>query len=180
VRGRWCVLPSLHLFFLSDEFLQPTQCIRVARNILTSVRQGERIHGVPISHEDATSSLYSVAHALFLLSSPSASSPSSSSASASPAELRTYTDWLVSLIQAEFTLDVSFLETEVLPRTGEGERRARIERLCREIREEDAQEKEKKWVSAEIKHKIGTVFRHRLFGCVLPFSSLSPLLTQAK
>lgn len=165
---------QLRQYRLSSFFLL-FQCIRVARNILTSVRQGERLRGIPISHEDATSSLYSVAHALFLLS------PSSSSA-----ESQTYADWLVSLVQAEFTLDVGFLESEVVPRTRDMARRERVERLCREIREEDGEVREKKWVSARIEHRIGTVFRHRLFGCVFvsillplppafrpPFSSLS-------
>ncbi|GAA5839171.1 hypothetical protein JCM11251_003695 [Rhodosporidiobolus azoricus] len=144
----------------SEEFFRPAtareMCLRVARNILTSVRHGERRHGQPISHEDATSALYSAAHAFFLLTDHS---------DADGDQFATYCDWLVSLCQSEFPLDVSFLEKRVVPLLSP-RRRDAIEALCEAVREEDRTEKEKKWVNADIKWKIGTVFHHRLFNYV--------------
>ncbi|BGP16841.1 hypothetical protein JCM10213_003339 [Rhodosporidiobolus nylandii] len=140
------------------EFFRPASaremCLRVARNILTSVRQGERAPGQAISHQDAIESLYGVAHALFILVSPG---------DVDPPELVTYGEWLVSLVQAEYPLDVTFIEQRVLPRQEE-ERRERTKALCEAIRQDDKAPKEKKWVSAAIKWRIGHVFRHRLFG----------------
>ncbi|GAA5942810.1 hypothetical protein JCM1841_006913 [Sporobolomyces salmonicolor] len=143
------------------EFVQPASaremCQRVARNILTSMRAG-----MDLSHESGVSSLYSVAHALFALT------PRPSAYAAPDQNLHTtYVDWLTSLCQSEFPLDVPFLERHVLPelgRYGVPERRNKVANLCLAIREEDAVEKEKKWVSAGIKWRIGHVFVHRLYG----------------
>ncbi|GAA6017974.1 hypothetical protein JCM10207_002727 [Rhodosporidiobolus poonsookiae] len=155
----------------AEHFFQPAtareMCLRVARNILTSVRNGDAHRGEPISHNDALSSLYSVAHALFLLTPLPGSSTATTAAESAEAEdeRRTYSDWLVSLCQAEFPLDVGNLERLVVP-TLPPARRERVEALCQAIRQDDRTEKEQKWVSGEIKWPIGHVFRHRLFGYV--------------
>ncbi|GAA5897706.1 hypothetical protein JCM6882_000073 [Rhodosporidiobolus microsporus] len=145
---------------ISAEFFRPAtareMCLRVARNILTSVRHGERRHGEPISHEDATSTLYAAAHAFFLLTNRN---------DVDDDQFETYADWLVSLCQAEYPLDVSFLEQRVIPLLPP-RRRAAVEGLCEALREDDQAEKEKKWVNGEIKWRIGTVFHHRLFNYV--------------
>ncbi|GAA6044201.1 hypothetical protein JCM8097_004667 [Rhodosporidiobolus ruineniae] len=144
------------------EFFQPasarSMCIRVARNILTSIRQGEHANGIPLSHDEATSSLYSIAHAFFLLTERSTNFDNTE-------QVEAYADWLVSLCQAEYPHDVAFIEQRVAPTfSEETDKRRQVLELCQAIREEDQTPKEKKWVNGEIRWRIGMPFRHRLFG----------------
>ncbi|GAA6004309.1 uncharacterized protein JCM10292_001417 [Rhodotorula paludigena] len=146
------------------EFLEPASakamCLRVARNILTSIRSGDQSIGVPIGHSVATSALYSVAHALFVFSSP----PSSGGAP-QPFERGVqdqYAGWLRSLVQSEFPLDVSHLERAVAPALS-GALARETRDLCAAIRADDQGPREQKLVSARIRWRIGHVFEHRLF-----------------
>ncbi|BGP40660.1 hypothetical protein JCM10449v2_004622 [Rhodotorula kratochvilovae] len=147
----------------SPEFLQPAtareMCLRVARNILTSIRAGDQSIGVPIGHETATASLYSVSHALFLLTEPLGADP------AVPVTRGTeqFAEWVRSLVQAEFPLDVSHLETRIAPLLSPLMRYSMLE-LCAAIKDEDASPPEPKLVNGDIKWRIGHVFQHRLFG----------------
>lgn len=136
------------------------QCLRVARNILTSVRAGDRTIGVPIAHELSVDALYSVSHALFLFTSPDSLANPSIPAGADTLQ---YAEWLESLVQSEYPLDVAYLTERVGPMLPE-DRRERLEALCEAIRHEDATPKEQKLINARIKWPVGHVFRHRLFG----------------
>ncbi|GAA5993400.1 hypothetical protein JCM10908_002647 [Rhodotorula pacifica] len=153
----------------SAEFLAPSSaremCLRTARNILTSVRAGDRSIGVPIPHELSVDALYSVSHALFLFTNPHALlDPGVARApGGGGAELLQYAEWLESLVQSEYPLDVSYLASSVRPLLPAA-RQLRLDALCAAIKEEDETPKEQKLVSAEIKWPIGHVFRHRLFG----------------
>ncbi|GAA5898995.1 hypothetical protein JCM8208_002972 [Rhodotorula glutinis] len=148
---------------VSNEFLKPASaremCLRVGRNILTSIRAGDQSIGVPISHETATASLYSVAHALFILTEPLGADP------AVPVARGTeqFAEWVRSLIQSEFPLDVVHLETRVAPVLTPTLRRSMLE-LCAAIKDEDSSTPEPKLVNGVIQHRIGHVFTHRLFG----------------
>ncbi|KAG0653686.1 hypothetical protein C6P46_002353, partial [Rhodotorula mucilaginosa] len=159
-----------------QDFLAPASaremCLRVARNILTSVRAGDRTIGVPIPHELSVEALYSVSHALFLFTSPHAlldrdrdrREEEEDVPAAVGADTLQYAEWLESLVQSEYPLDVSYLSETVAPLLPPPDRQARLRSLCAAIREEDATPKEPKVVNAEIKWPIGHVFRHRLFG----------------
>ncbi|KWU44401.1 hypothetical protein RHOSPDRAFT_29218 [Rhodotorula sp. JG-1b] len=158
-----------------QDFLAPASaremCLRVARNILTSVRAGDRTIGVPIQHELSVEALYSVSHALFLFTSPHAlldrdrrQEDVPTAAAAVGADTLQYAEWLESLVQSEYPLDVSYLSGSVLPLLPSPDRQARLRTLCTAIRDEDATPREPKVVNAEIKWPIGHVFRHRLFG----------------
>lgn len=153
----------------ADEREGHSQCLRVARNILTSVRAGDRTIGVPIPHELSVEALYSVSHALFLFTSPHAlldrdrREEDDPAAAAAGADTLQYAEWLESLVQSEYPLDVSYLSESVAPLLPP-DRQARLRSLCAAIRDEDATPREPKVVSAEIKWPIGHVFRHRLFG----------------
>ncbi|POY71082.1 hypothetical protein BMF94_5839 [Rhodotorula taiwanensis] len=148
----------------SENFLAPAGareiCLRVARNILTSVRAGDRTIGVPIAHELSVDALYSVSHALFLFTSPDSLANPSIPAGADTLQ---YAEWLESLVQSEYPLDVAYLTERVGPMLPE-DRRERLEALCEAIRHEDATPKEQKLINARIKWPVGHVFRHRLFG----------------
>ncbi|GAA5851559.1 hypothetical protein JCM8547_001133 [Rhodosporidiobolus lusitaniae] len=142
-----------------EEFFQPASaremCLRVGRNIIASVRQGERHRGEPISHEDATASLFSVAFALTILS-PTSANGGGGGGGLNVAE---YIEWLVALSQGQYSLDVRVVEEIVERAQGVSrERRERVRELCEAIREEDRTEKEKKWVNGEIKWRIGHVY----------------------
>ncbi|TKA50992.1 hypothetical protein B0A53_05684 [Rhodotorula sp. CCFEE 5036] len=161
-----------------QDFLAPASaremCLRVARNILTSVRAGDRTIGVPIPHELSVEALYSVSHALFLFTSPHAlldrdrdrdrREEEEDVPAAVGADTLQYAEWLESLVQSEYPLDVSYLSETVAPLLPSSDRQTRLRSLCAAIREEDATPKEPKVVNAEIKWPIGHVFRHRLFG----------------
>ncbi|BGP32670.1 hypothetical protein JCM10296v2_004453 [Rhodotorula toruloides] len=144
-------------------FLEPASaremCLRVARNILTAVRTGEQAPGIPLPHETAIAALYSVSHALFILTNPQLLL--GNERTALDRDVDQYFEWMCSLIQSEFPLDVHYLES-ALPILS-AEVRPRISVLCEAIREEDAANKEQKLVNGEIKWPIGHVFRHRLF-----------------
>ena len=85
-------------------------------------------------------------------------------AAAVGADTLQYAEWLESLVQSEYPLDVSYLSGSVLPLLPSPDRQARLRTLCTAIRDEDATPREPKVVNAEIKWPIGHVFRHRLFG----------------
>ncbi|GAA5867347.1 hypothetical protein JCM3774_003556 [Rhodotorula dairenensis] len=154
-----------------QDFLRPAtaseMCLRVARNILTSVRAGDRTIGVPITHDLSVEALYSVSHALFLFTSPRSLLPNDPAAPG--ADTLQYAEWLESLIQSEYPLDVAYLTEIVGPvlslSTTEPNRRARLDALCAAIRDEDATPKEPKPATRVIRWPaLGHVFRHRLFG----------------
>lgn len=84
-------------------------------------------------------------------------------AAAAGADTLQYAEWLESLVQSEYPLDVSYLSETVAPLLPP-DRQARLRSLCAAIRDEDYTPKEPKVVNAEIKWPIGHVFRHRLFG----------------
>ncbi|GAA6049699.1 hypothetical protein JCM3770_004416 [Rhodotorula araucariae] len=147
----------------SREFFQPAtareMCLRVARNILTSIRAGDQSIGVPIGHETATASLYSVSHALFLLTEPLGADR------VAPVSRGTeqFAEWVRSLVQAEFPLDVAHLEMRIAPLLSPLMRYSMLE-LCAAIRDDDASLPEPKLVNGDIQWRIGHVFEHRLFG----------------
>lgn len=144
-------------------FLEPASaremCLRVARNILTAVRTGEQAPGIPLAHETAIAALYSVSHALFILTNSQLAL--GAERTFVDRDVDQYFEWTSSLVQSEFPLDVHYLE-DALPILAP-DVRPRISVLCEAIREEDAANKEQKLVNGEIKWPIGHVFRHRLF-----------------
>ena len=125
------------------------QCLRVARNIVNSVREDDA-HGAG-DHESTTAALYAAAMALFLFTPPDANAA--------------YADWLVSICQAEFPADVGVLERDVAPGLEEG-RREEVVKMCRSIREGEEELPEPYKRVGVIKWRVGHVFRHKLFGYV--------------
>lgn len=128
------------------------QCIRIARNILTSVRTGDDPH--PNDPLAATASLYSVACSLFILSPPQ--------------PVDTYASWCTQLCQAEFSSDIRFLKEEVAPSFLTPSRVEEVKGFCEAIEEEDKGEDivVKSRAENDIRWRPGHVFRHRLFGYV--------------
>ncbi|SGZ00341.1 BQ5605_C034g11341 [Microbotryum silenes-dioicae] len=124
-----------------------TMCGRVAQNILTSVRRGD--DDVVQDHYALVSAHYSVALALYHF--------------AAPESRHLYANWAVSVIQAEYPHDVSYLEN-TLSRVFTGERAETVLRLCREMRDDDMVGPEPQLGTSRIRWRIGQVFRHRLFG----------------
>lgn len=141
--------------------------MRVGRNILTSIQTRQLS-----SQNVGIACLYSVAHALFACNHRTNLADQLQDAEPDVG-FPNYTEWLTSIIQAEYPYDVSFLSDRVLPalraspprdRTRADRRVSRIEMLVEAIKDEDAKPVETKWVSARIQWRIGHVFRHRLFG----------------
>lgn len=146
------------------------QCTRVGRNILTSIQTRQ-----VTSQNVGIACLYSVAHSLFAFNNHDhPHRRNRTPPNGIGIGLPNYTDWLTSIIQAEYPYDVSFLSARVLPllRTDSTQtifnhapRISKIEGLVESIMEEDVRGVgEMKWVAAKIKWRIGHVFRHRLFG----------------
>ncbi|GAA5948476.1 hypothetical protein JCM3765_004896 [Sporobolomyces pararoseus] len=137
-------------------------CSRVGRNILTSIQTRQLS-----SQNVGIACLYSTAHAFFAFN-YRRSTAQDDLAPAFP----NYTEWLTSIIQAEYPYDVPFLVDQVLPAlrrnagiaVGNAQRASRVEGLVEAIKEEDQKAVEKKWVNGRIKWSIGHIFRHRLFG----------------
>ncbi|GAA5912249.1 uncharacterized protein JCM6883_003293 [Sporobolomyces salmoneus] len=147
-----------------EEFFQPSSarkmCARVSRNIFTSLQSRQ----LP-SQQIGVSALFSVAHWMYI----------DNFAPPRPdlVQQGTAVDWIASLVQAEYSHDVGFIEDRILPRLRSLERLSasyhsprleRIEKLVNAIKEEDSKEVEKKWINEKIRWKVGHVFRHRLFG----------------